>query len=209
MATVKDEKGELLVAGYVRNIEKVYKILNIPIEINDIIYLYQRLYDEWNKEYSSKKLIIDETGCMITFNTSARAIAVGSHIVENGTCIWRIKMKSFTYDPKSDGSPPYVGIIEHVEEIGNFRRWSKSIEYELCGKSGRLLHSHKIIKNKSDCRWNKEGDILEITLDLQEQTLSFKVGDVDYGVLFSNVRRTKWRLALGGYRCENSQFLLL
>ena len=39
MATKKDPKLELLVYGYIRDIKKKSNITNIPIEINDMIYL--------------------------------------------------------------------------------------------------------------------------------------------------------------------------
>ena len=42
MATERDLKKELLVWGYIREVGKQYKHMIIPIEINDITYLYQQ-----------------------------------------------------------------------------------------------------------------------------------------------------------------------
>ena len=215
MATVKDERGELLVAGYVRNIEKVYKILNIPIEINDIIYLYQRLYDEWSREYASEKITIDETGSIVKINRTGHATvpAFGSHIVTQDAFKWRIKMKVFTYDKNKDGSPPYIGIVEDVKELKEsinskkMSTWTK-FAYLLCGKTGRVIFHHAIGIDDCGCRWNKKDDILEMTLDLNKQTLSFKVNDKN-GAIVKNVKKAKYRLVLGCYKSEGSEFVLL
>ena len=57
MATLKKNyRRELLVAGYVRDMKTIHKIKNVPSEINDIIYSYQRLLDVWNKKYSNKSV---------------------------------------------------------------------------------------------------------------------------------------------------------
>ena len=57
----KDNRQELLVAGYIRNVEKSYQ-MNIPGDITDIIYLYQRIYDEWieNMHLKILKLMIQD-----------------------------------------------------------------------------------------------------------------------------------------------------
>ena len=210
-STKKDRRRELLVAGYVRDIERAHKIHRIPAEINDIIYLYQRLYDEWSKQYSSKKVTIDEIGSMITMHCDQDVTAFGCHVVTKGIFKWRIKMVKFTYDEKIDGSPPYVGIIEdneeYMEEYKNSCDWDEN-GYLLCCKIGRLLCGD-ILTSDYPCRWNKEGDILEMTLDLNERTLSFKVNDEDYGVAFEDIEEREYRLAFGGYKCDGSQFMLL
>ena len=42
----------------------------------------------------------------------------------------------------------------------------------------------------------KVEDIVHMTLDLNEMTLSFKVNDVDYGVAFDNIKQAKYRKAV-------------
>ena len=49
---------------------------------------------------------------------------------------------------------------------------------------------------KSSFRWHNEGDILEINLDLNEKTLSAKVNDKDFGVVFKKVSKKRYRFAI-------------
>ena len=45
----------------------------------------------------------------------------------------------------------------------------------------------------------KDGDIVEMILNLEEYTLSFKVNDIDYGVAFEDIEKTKYRAAIFMY----------
>ena len=67
MSATRGELMGLLVWGYTRNIEKEHKHLNIPEEINNIIYLYQKLCDEWDRKYCHPALEIDADISGISF----------------------------------------------------------------------------------------------------------------------------------------------
>ena len=94
MSTQRNKKLELLVWGYIRSIALIHKSLNIPLEINDIIYLYQRLRDEWSKKYSNKNLLINEIGTKLSINSAKLQTAYGQHVVQEGIFIWKLKILS-------------------------------------------------------------------------------------------------------------------
>ena len=112
-----DHKQELLVWGYVRELEKVYKFSNIPHEINDIIYSYQRLCDQWSEKHSDEHLKLNADKSIVTCQGNHEvSTAYGDTKVEQGIFEWRIKILSLTR-PKPTSvhmhvAGPFVGIIE-------------------------------------------------------------------------------------------------
>ena len=214
MAREKDYEQELLVAGFVREIERMYDIKNIPNEINDIIYLYQRHYDEWDTKWSNDKVSIDETNTRITINNGGHAMAFGKHVVSQGIFIWRIKISCF--NKTSFESPPYVGIIENNDK--NLERYKDdflwdNVGYQLCGGNSLLCgpadYGDYVKTDDYQCLWKNQDDILEIKLDLNEKTVGFKINDKDFGVAFGNIRKTQYRLALSTLAMRGSKFALI
>lgn len=206
MAKEQAIREELLIWGYVRQIQSEYKIENIPVEINGIILLFKKLQDKWSEKYLNRdNEIHEETKLMTNLYTSkCYSTAYGDSVVDDGIFKWRLKIMSLKYPSGyEEKESPYIGIIEddteHLERYKYDVNWD-DYGYQLHGLDGSL---HCYIQNydyiqTSDycCKWNKKGDILEITLDLHEQTLSFKMNDKDHGVAYSNIKPTKYRLAL-------------
>ena len=210
------DRRQLLVCGFVKRIEQKFKIMNVPKEIHDIIYLYQKFYDEWSRKYSHHDIEINQKEGMITVNTPNDASAYGTTIVSEGIFIWRVKIVLFDYDVY--GGIPYIGIIKN-DQYGNDEEMraivlqSDGIDWDkygcqYCGGSGGLFaeNAESVIHNP--CKWRMEGDILEMTLDLNEKTLSFKVNNDDFGE-FKNIEQGEYRLAFSVYKSSGSQFVLL
>ena len=108
----RPNKRELLVYGYIRNIETQYKHLNpIPIENNNIIYLYQRLCDEWSEKYKSKHVTISHQG-IVSINHGADLSIYGKEAVTRGVFIWIVKIIEFNGHPGSD--LPYIGMVMSI-----------------------------------------------------------------------------------------------
>eukprot|EP01084_Bolivina_argentea_P227005 383392_1 len=218
MADTYEMRQLLLVAGYVRNIELTHNLSNIPREINNIIYIYQRLCDIWSEEYSSSWVEIDSTKSKIKFETSSDATAFGKTVVTEGIFVWRVQIISIKFGVWQ--APPYVGIVEATEQnLYSFQN-SSSFEdagYQLCGGSNTLcgMNENPLNKFRTDitvdysCYWNKPNDILEIVLNLNERTLGFIVNGIDYGVAFRNIKQTNYCLALSYAGCAGSEFLFL
>ena len=213
MAAKLEERQKLLVCGFVRNMEQVYKSLNIPLEINDIIYLYQRLCEEWNKKYSHPKAIIDETKANIKFIDGMRQTVFGNYVVEEGVFRWKLKIISFN-NMRDGYGYPYIGIIENDVDLTGYQNygfWDEVGCQLTAGNSGLYSHDDDYstdddiaredmdivaVTHNYECEWKKVGDILEIILDLDERTVRFVVNDIDCGVAFRNIKQTSYRLAL-------------
>ena len=79
-----------------------------------------------------------------------------------------------------------------------------------------LTSNHRISSNSNMVQWDlKEEDILEILLDLHEKFIRFTLikpnNELDENpfVHVSNVRLSKYRLALSGLMCKSSEFALV
>ena len=216
MTAKRNVSRELLVWGYVREIEMEYKQMNIPFEINDIIYLYQRFCDEWSKRYSNSTLVIDEKedGNSVCFKNDEISTAFGEHVVEQDVFKWKLKVKRMM-DVKYYSGYPFIGIMENndnnLSEYSADGGWS-DCGYQLCaGNNGLWCPTGERGTDGFECKWKKPGDILEIVLDLNERTVRFILNDEDCGVAFKDIKKTHYRLALTCQAVDGSksEFVLI
>ena len=207
----KGDVQELLVAGYVREMEKIYDITNIPVDIIDIIYLYQQVCDKWSKKYSHHDIIIDDIDNTITFDADHTATAFGTRLVDTGVYKWMIKRltKESTYYK----TYPYIGIIkdnqENLDKYIDSSSW-EYVGYQYCAGSGYICGINRM-PFEFNFEWNeyKLNDKLEIILDLNQQTLAFSLNGKDAVVAFENIEKAKYRLVLSSYNDHEAQFQLL
>ena len=148
MSTKRRLETELLVWGYIRGIEKEYDSLNIPTEIKDIIYSFQRFYEIWSKKYSNPGLVIDEDGTKFTIPTDRTFTAYGDFVVKEGIFVWTLKIVVMNHKEYEDEFPdafPYVGLIMdnedkllYYQDVGHWNEYG----YQLCaGNSGLFCES--------------------------------------------------------------------
>ena len=176
------DKKELLVWGYIKDIEELHRHLNIPIEIKNIIYLYQRICDEWSQKYKSKRsrIIIDRDNAIVTINTRYGISIYGTEVIKEGVFAWRVKIISLATSDSS-GAYPSGGIVEDDEaKLNEYLNDNDFDEfgYLLYGGNGILYQAFSSKMNEKEakkCIWNQPGDILDMELDLDKQTLSCKV----------------------------------
>ena len=210
MTTASSNKRELLVAGFVRGMEKTLNIMNIPTEIEIIIYRFQQVCDEWNTKYLHERINVNYVGDIITFESYVSMTAYGCHVVEDGIFIWQIKILSISLP--SDTGYPYIGIIKGEEYIMPNYTLGSSWEqygYQYCAGSGYVCSVNNAGGwNQYENKWNKPDDILEIILDLNEQTVKLGINGKEPIVAFQDIRKGKYRLALSGCKMNATfQFL--
>ena len=212
MTTERQNRQELLVWGYIRDMEKMYKLMNIPTVINDIIYSYQTFYDEWCKKYSHQGIIIDESTNKVTFNAQSNMTAYGSNVIKSGIFTWRIKTIKLT-GGNGWSVHPYIGIIENDEE--KLKRFVNNGSWERCGYQFCAGNGNICGKNVSDSRniykySVKSDDVLEVVLDLNEGKLQFIVNEQDIRTVLDDVDKDcEYRFVLTCAYHEGSEFSLL
>ena len=57
-------------------------------------------------------------------------------------------------------------------------------------------------------KYNKVGDIIYVNLDLINYTLSYKINDIDIGVVYKDIKKADYRLAFTVAQGVGSQFEL-
>ena len=103
-------------------------------------------------------------------------------IPKNKISKWKIKLKRFKITNNTVNT--FIGIgPNNPENIQKFYDYCLTLS---CGEP-------KIKKNKDDIYFNnypgnlKEGDIIEVIVDMIKGTLSFKINNVDYGLICSKI----------------------
>ena len=213
MSTEQELRRELLVWGYIREFEREYSIENIPEDINSIILLFQKICDLWDRQYSHGSIEIDEDGTSFTVVGSGLPTAYGAAIVKDGTYSWKIKIEDIG-DKNNGPNAPYVGIIVNEQDhLVNYKGWDgwDDYGYQLLGDTGHLYCMGDDIQLETyKCQWSDTGDVLEIVLNIDAQTIMFTVNDnKKEAVFYENVAKEEYRLALTveGYKGAKFSFL--
>lgn len=216
---IMSESSKLLLTScYVRDIERREEIKNIPKEITNIISSYVILDRQWNEKYSHNRLTIYNQRILNIYSNECMT-AYGFLTVSDGIYKWKIKILSLNMvnTPWDKGSyPPYIGLIEdnkqYMQQGLTKTDWYR-YGYQITRYRSLLCRKESVAMNcymyHQLCKWNKSGDILEITLDLNEKTISFKLNDEDFGIAFRNVVKTNYRLAISVTNGGGSSFELL
>ena len=210
MSTQQELRGELLVWG---RLEKECQIDNIPEDINNIILLFQKVCDLWDREYSNTDLEFDEDGSSVILKNDAWVTAYGQAVVKSDIYKWRIKIENLEQDQKYREGPYVVIIVDKVQYLKQYISsdgWDEDGYQLLAGLGNIAFCIGEQVEFESDCSWSKEGDILEITLDMNARTLMFVVNDdEDTAIICSNIMQSEYRLALTPGRLHGAKFVLL
>ena len=180
-----DIKIKDLVNGYIRGIQEILSndtYHNIPPLINTICALFYNLADEWSRNDVASQYEINGNKLKIS-NESAKGVhhqsAYLTNTVHSGKHHWRFKLSV------------YKGSFYVV--IGIIKDTAERMVDKLLGQKANTAYAmdvayNEINNHKSDNQWQKgnavqckEGDIIDMYLDLDKLELSFGVNDKHYG----------------------------
>eukprot|EP01084_Bolivina_argentea_P101616 182150_1 len=187
-------KNKLLVVGYCPQVIMNKHKMNIPNEI--INYCITYFYED---EFDIKNIGITHSlnGNAITCTGYALSSSFLSNTVMNDKHIWRFKIKS-----RYGGDGILLGIWKTKSgrrAPTNIRFWMNNNGY---GYKVGYGQDHKY-KHYGICC--KQNDIILMSLDMNNLTLSFKVNNTDYGIL-SKVDKANYKAAVymgrNGQSCE-------
>ena len=183
-----------LINGFIRGFEALFSnehsAFNIPVSINYICALFYYLTDEWNKdrmarkyEISDDKLTLSSTG---KEGGSDETCACLTAIARSGQNHWKFKIDKWPHP----GTYDYV-VIGVIKENANFdkviSKWLGGIvNTTYCWD---MASTELNVHNSDDSdTWiagygvkGKEGDIIDMYLDLDKYELSFAVNGKNYG----------------------------
>ena len=201
-----------LIFGYCRRIEHECN-LNIPELITYILAAFYATYEEWDVDLKYKDVEISHNGtCVRSVNTTNgdwRSIFGKRICKEKGVYSWKIKYV------KADGSVSHgynywktvIGIAQNHEQLAKLtpdcfiedQLMDNYVSYGFIGNCSQLV---VMVGHKENTRdygegLNKEGDTVEVHLDLNENTLSYTINGTDYGEAYKvKSTPTGYRLAV-------------
>ena len=195
---------KLTVYGYIREIEKSL-LITIP---SGLIVLFVLFYgdqiDQWNTEFVGKYLKLKDDNLTVTNTCNIKeGNAFGTIICEKGCYKWKFKINHV------DARYPAICIgIWRMQKD----KTPPTDEYFTKGKEqgyAYYLKGYKTTIERGDCGDKygikcKNGDIIQMILDLDKLALSFKVNGVDYGVAFNNIKQAKYKAAIWLYHEHDS-----
>eukprot|EP01084_Bolivina_argentea_P095927 172435_1 len=191
----------ILICGYIREYETKHmqKKIMIPKEFRDIIYKYYYIKDSWNEDYIDKAAIKIIDDCVLC-ETRGVFTVFGNHSVEDGTInIWKLKIERISYDGNT--GHPYIGIVKDdidlmKKNIQSCDWWQKhNAGYLFGGGCCEIWWNSRNPGHKINQSFNKKGDVLEITLNLNKYVLSFSVNGAN-AVVLDNIPKQNYRLAV-------------
>lgn len=201
----------VLVYGYIRI---HISFLDIPSDVMNLVDLFLIFKDEWDKSYTSNKIEINTNDNSITtkngmlYSPELR-VAYGEAVIDDtsGVQSWKLKINH----SKLRGDLLWFMVIGIATD--DHEMLCKSITFP--SRWGAQRHSYGFITGKGQKKWvnennrikkavygepnqfKKQGDKMEIILNVKEGTLRYIVNEKDYGIAFDNIDKTqKYRLAI-------------
>ena len=191
-----NKRSKLTVYGFVHQYEALYLS-----QIIDIILYFYYLTDEWDPTQIGQDLqLLDHDTLKINASEShCGGSAYLTNIISHGIFSWRFKIIQGCDEMN-------FGIYKYKKKIKNsydrfYNEPNNGYAYCAFKSFGELMDPTKygyymLEEYGANCN---DGDVVEMTLDLYERTLSFKVNDVDYGVAFNDIEYTQYRAAIFMY----------
>ena len=180
-----DQKTKDLISGYIRNTQITN--VNIPALINYICTLFYYVSEKWNKQRTTQNCLIsyDEL-TMESIDENEFTTAFLTQIAESGQHHWKFKIIE---RPSEDAGNLIIGIVKDIVI-------DKVIQDQWIGKSKNASYCLDVSFNELNIHdkcnsWEggyatrcKQGDIIDMYLDLDKLELSFSIGGTHYGKAF-------------------------
>ena len=212
----------MIVFGYTHDIQKKFKIQDIPIDIIRLCLLYFAIIESFDPNLHSDDIELsandDGVGNMIISPRPVRpywCMAYGSYIIDaaetpKSVIKWSVKFHS----PNTDTNRVFaIGI--NTEDPDSFNSYGfggvESDNYGLHVIEGGLLDLIKDVHNNGEAhvpedtndKWLTYGaeNILDIILNIPDKTMRFIINNNDTGYWFENIEfNDKYRLAVATYQ---------
>eukprot|EP01084_Bolivina_argentea_P289424 496999_1 len=169
-------RDKCLFDGYIRNNCNIM----IPSEIVKICLLFYVLIEQWDEKCKSKDIRIDgDTIEKIKTHISWQRSAYLSNTATEGIHCWRFKIDQYS------GNWTMLGVWKikckpMVPEKFCTANYHSTYAY-IISKGSKTVDGGNEYSYGIEC---KNGDVVEMELDLKQLTLSYKVNDKDYSVAY-------------------------
>ena len=190
---------DILVSGYIREHMKKYIDLSIPNEIINLLFLFWfvNICDTWDK--LSSYSFFDINGAVLKLNKKENedcaflCSAFGYQTVENGIFEWKIKFNTRIEWICIGIIPDYKQSLEKDVTDNNYGFSESGGGCFLLSVNGAIYHGSSM----GYCPiFHDKDTIITVILDMDNNTLSYKINDQDHGVAWDAIKHKKYRLAV-------------
>ena len=192
------DKTRNLVFGYIRAEERRYS-LRIPELIAYTCAAFYVFYDEWDLQYQDEKVKLSMDGTCVhsedTHQGDWRSMFGSKICKEKGKYSWKIKYirVEATVSNQFNSWKSLIGIIRDQKDIlmlntlSYFTSNTVSVQpgYGFVGSESSIVVDGGASRIKYGEKLEKEGDEIEVILDLDANTLSYIMNGTDYGKAFN------------------------
>ena len=179
-------KTDILVCGYIRHIMNNHK-LQVPDEITGLCYLFWliQVCDVWDKSLCSVNVEI--AGSCARLSDGEMTTLFGMQNVKIGTFKWHLRLKT-----KINWG--CIGIIKDDKQYIEQNKCDNEYGFETgCGcflflfededdheENGALWFDDVENRNYANNPTSEPGTIIEITLNMDDHTIKYKINDTEY-----------------------------
>ena len=197
-------KKSQLVHGYIQ-----FKISfrDVPYDIIRLIDQFLCFCDRWDASYLAKdgmKIEVNKNTIIIS-NTSRTTTAYGQAVFDKTTGIQVCKLKLLD-DSNPCGWFALIGIVQNndkwlIRNLNSSSGFRGRKGYGFIAGRGQIVsvpkNDLKSVRKPYGEIFGKQGDTMEVVLDVKMGELKYIVNDTDYGIAFDDIDQNKeYRLAI-------------
>ena len=185
---------DIMVSGYIR------ETIDIPSEIVRLCFLFWfiDICDTWDASKSNPNAIINGACVKCSSGDHWTLTVYGTHCIDSGSYEWRIKCKTHVFVLS-------IGLIEDRDDL--LKRHQNDNYWALDGKGCALINNGGFFYSRDSnddiagcCKaFGKKGTIIIMRLDIDKQSVRYKIDDKDYGYIDAKCvkKDERYRLAVG------------
>ena len=202
-----DKKAKDIVNGYINETQNSFPTDNIyytiPTLVIHWILLYFHALECFDPDNHCKNVTLSDDNTVLTKEKQCRSLSYLSMEVSKGIHVWTFKILNNYYNYSIE-----FGIWKTkfpVNTLSLLYDCNKGAQYGWRSTSRYLTQGDTDRKDiKYTDRICKTGDIIDMILNLNEYTLSYKCNGDDYGIAFKDIELTTYRAVVGFFHQKDS-----
>ena len=198
-----DVETKRFVNGYVREVEVLLPGDNvyytIPTLIIHWIILYFYQMEQFDANYCHKDIILSDDNKIATTNNRWHLAAMLQKVVKSGMHCWKFRFPDHDYIA-------FFGVYKHKyisswEELQGNDPQDGDYKGKLYAMASDLRATYGDTEDITIVKGDyATGDrIIEMILDLDKRELRYKMNDIDYGAVFTNIEETSYKAFVSGW----------
>ena len=194
---------DIVVSGYIREEITERHRMSIPLEIKKLCFLfwYINACDKWDKSICHEFVKINAKGTCFRLDDDYEwdpegvglCSVYGINTVKSPQIFtWKIRLNTYVYWA-------CIGLIKDDTKVLKENITDNSYGREDPGcfliNHGAMCYQWKRKENYVK-RFDQKGDIIQVTLNMKQHTIRYKVNGIDYGIAYDKLYEDSYRLVV-------------